>query len=109
MSSQDIIVNVAGGFRAMEPAADLGMALALASSVKNTPLPEGMAALGEVGLGGELRGVANVPRRLGELGQMGFERCLLPEAALQSAETPRGMQTAATGTLVGALGVALGA
>ena len=108
MSSQDIIVNVAGGFRAMEPAADLGMALALASSVKNTPLPEGMAALGEVGLGGELRGVANVPRRLGELGQMGFERCLLPEAALQSAETPRGMQTAGAGTLVGALGVALG-
>ncbi len=108
MSSQDIIVNVAGGFRAMEPAADLGMALALASSVKNTPLPEGMASLGEVGLGGELRGVANVPRRLGELGQMGFERCLLPEAALQSAETPRGMQTAGAGTLVGALGLALG-
>ena len=107
MSSQDIIVNVAGGFRAMEPAADLGMALALASSVKNAPLPEGMAALGEVGLGGELRSVANVPRRLGELSHMGFDKCLVPEAALKSVETPRGMKVATAGTLSEAMGLAL--
>ena len=107
LSSQDIIVNVAGGFRAMEPAADLGMALALVSSARNVPLAEGMAVLGEVGLGGELRSVSNVPRRLGELSHMGFEKCLVPESALQSVETPRGIKTAAAGTLVEGLGLAL--
>ncbi|CAI8056331.1 DNA repair protein RadA [Geodia barretti] len=107
LSSQDIIVNVAGGFRAMEPAADLGMALALVSSARNVPLAEGMAVLGEVGLGGELRSVSNVPRRLGELSHMGFEKCLVPESAMQSVETPRGIKTAAAGTLVEGLGLAL--
>ena len=107
LSSQDIIVNVAGGFRAMEPAADLGIALALASSVRNAPLADGMAVLGEVGLGGELRSVAGVARRLGELSHMGFDACLVPESALQSNDAPRGIRTAAAGTLAEALGLAL--
>ena len=107
LASQDIIVNVAGGFRAMEPAADLGIALALASSVRNTPLAEGMAVLGEVGLGGELRSVAGVPRRLGELSHMGFDSCLVPESALQSGDAPRDMKTAAAATLADALGLAI--
>ena len=107
LSSQDIIVNVAGGFRAMEPAADLGIALALASSVRNAPLAEGTAVMGEVGLGGELRSVAGVSRRLGELSHMGFDACLVPESALKSIDAPRGIRTAAAGTLAEALGMAM--
>ena len=83
------------------------MALALVSSARNVPLAEGMAVLGEVGLGGELRSVSNVPRRLGELSHMGFEKCLVPESALQSVETPRGIKTAAAGTLLEGLALAL--
>ena len=107
LSSQDIIVNVAGGFRAMEPAADLGIALALASSVRNAPLANGMAVLGEVGLGGELRSVAGVSRRLDELSHMGFDESLVPEAAISSEDAPRGMRVAVAGTLAEALGLAL--
>ncbi|MBF8267084.1 MAG: radA [Dehalococcoidia bacterium] len=105
--AQDIIVNVAGGFRAVEPAADLGIALALASSVQNAPLAEGMAAAGEIGLGGELRSVAHLPRRLGELSHMGFERCLVPQSAIPSLEVPRGLKALGAETLQQGLHLAL--
>jgi DNA repair protein RadA/Sms len=104
---QDIIVNVAGGFRAMEPGADLGIALALASSAQNTPLAEGMAAMGEIGLGGELRSIANLPRRLGELNHMGFEGCLVPQTAMQSLEVPGGLKVSGAETLRQGLFMAL--
>jgi DNA repair protein RadA/Sms len=106
LSSQDIIVNVAGGFRAMEPAVDLGIALALASSLRNVPLLEGMAALGEIGLGGELRSISQLPRRLAELQQMGFDRCLGPEPAFQALEVPPGMSTLGARTLAQGLSLA---
>ena len=106
LSAQDIIVNVAGGFRAMEPAADLGMALALTSSLRNTPLSDGMAALGEIGLGGELRSVSQFPRRLAELSHMGFDSCLGPESAIQALEVTPGMKTPGAETLVQGLALA---
>jgi DNA repair protein RadA/Sms len=99
LSGQDIIVNVAGGFRAMEPAVDLGIALALASSLRNVPLLEGTAALGEIGLGGELRNISQLPRRLAELQHMGFDRCLGPESAFQALEVPPEMRTLGSKTL----------
>ncbi|MBI2856165.1 MAG: DNA repair protein RadA [Chloroflexi bacterium] len=107
LGAQDIIVNVAGGFRATEPAADLGIALALASSVRNAPLAEGTAVVGEVGLGGELRGVGQIPRRMAELGQMGFKGCLVPLTALQSAEAPPGMEVTGAESLGEAVSLAL--
>lgn len=107
LSSQDIIVNVAGGFRATEPAADLAMALALASSVYNVPLLEGVAAVGEIGLGGELRGVSQLSRRLAELGHMGFTRCLVPGQALHSLPEQPGVQALGAETLSEGLGLAL--
>jgi DNA repair protein RadA/Sms len=107
LSSQDIIVNVAGGFRAMEPAVDLGIALALASSLRNIPLPDSMAALGEIGLGGELRNISQLPRRLAELKQMGFVSCLGPESAFQSLEAAPGMKTIEAKTLAEGLSFAL--
>ena len=106
LSSQDIIVNVAGGFRAMEPAVDLGMALALASSLRNIPLLDNMAALGEIGLGGELRSISQLPRRLAELKHMGFDSCVGPESALHALETTPGMRTLGARTLAEGLGIA---
>ena len=81
LAGQDIIVNIAGGFRVNEPAADLGIVLALASSLYNRPLEPDLAALGEVGLSGELRAVPQVERRLNEAARLGLTRCVLPETA----------------------------
>jgi DNA repair protein RadA/Sms len=81
ISGQDIIVNVAGGFRVSEPAADLGVALAMASSLYNQPLAPNVVAFGEVGLSGELRTVPQAERRLLEAARLGLSRCILPETA----------------------------
>lgn len=86
LSNQDIIVNVAGGLTIREPAADLGIALAIASSLRNLPLNPGLAMLGEVGLTGELRPVPQLQRRLNEASRLNFKRCLVPESA--SMESP---------------------
>ena len=99
LSGQDIIVNVAGGFKSTEPAVDLGIALALTSSLRNTPLPYGMAALGEIGLGGELRSISHLARRLTELRHMGFDTCLCPETAIQALESQPGIQIIPAKTL----------
>jgi DNA repair protein RadA/Sms len=106
LSGQDIIVNVAGGFRAIEPAVDLGMALALASSLRNTPLLDGMAAVGEIGLGGELRNISQQSRRLTELEHMGFDSCLGPESTFQALEVPPGMRILGAKTLAEGLNLA---
>ena len=81
LSNQDIIVNVVGGLRIREPAADLAVALAIASSFRNTPLTPATAAVGEVGLSGELRGVPQLERRLSEASRLGFNRCVLSQSA----------------------------
>jgi DNA repair protein RadA/Sms len=76
--SRDVYVNVAGGLRILEPAADLALALALASSRLDVPLPRDVAACGEVGLGGEVRRVGRIDVRLREAERLGFRRVLLP-------------------------------
>ncbi|MDJ0849744.1 MAG: DNA repair protein RadA [Myxococcota bacterium] len=78
---QDVYVNVTGGVRVGEPAADLAVALALASSRLDIPLPADVAACGEVGLGGEVRRVARLDLRLREAARLGFRRVLVPEGA----------------------------
>ena len=87
--SCDVYVNVTGGVRVAEPAADLGVALALASSRLDLPVPVDVAACGEVGLGGEIRRVGRIPLRLREAARLGFERVLLP-AAVASPGSGRG-------------------
>jgi DNA repair protein RadA/Sms len=82
LAGQDILANVAGGLRITEPALDLGLALAIASSHKDKPLPGDIVALGEIGLSGELRSVAHLERRLLEAERLGFKRCVLPESTL---------------------------
>ena len=81
LAGQDIIVNVAGGFRVNEPAADLGILLALASSLYNQPLDPQLVAVGEVGLSGELRTVPQVERRVTEAARLGLSLCILPATA----------------------------
>lgn len=76
--SRDVYVNVAGGVRIGETAADLGLALAIASSALDIPLPPGTAACGEIGLGGEVRRVARLDLRVRELGRLGFRQLLVP-------------------------------
>ncbi|MGE4652449.1 MAG: DNA repair protein RadA [Myxococcota bacterium] len=81
LASRDVYVNVVGGVRVSEPAADLALALALASSRLDIPLPDDVVACGEVGLGGEIRRVPRSDLRVAEALRLGFRRVLLPEAA----------------------------
>ncbi|HXZ29567.1 MAG TPA: DNA repair protein RadA [Dehalococcoidia bacterium] len=78
--NQDIIVNVTGGLRVNEPAVDLGIALAIASSFRDAKPISGLVALGEVGLNGELRGVSQAERRIAEATRLGFKSCLMPKS-----------------------------
>ena len=108
LSAQDIIVSVAGGFRVTEPASDLAVALALASSLYNRAVDSSLVAFGEVGLSGELRNVPQGQRRLQEAVRLGFSRCILPQATVEAADVPGGMEVIAVRTLREALGAALG-
>jgi DNA repair protein RadA/Sms len=76
--NQDIYVNVVGGLRITEPAADLAVATAIASSFRNQRVDSQLALVGEIGLGGELRTVSQLDRRLSEAAKLGFGRALYP-------------------------------
>jgi DNA repair protein RadA/Sms len=78
LGKHDVLVNVAGGMRVQEPAADLGLALAIASSFKERPLPDGTVVIGELGLAGEVRRVGRMERRLQEAARRGFTRAIVP-------------------------------
>ena len=79
LMSHDIFMNVAGGVKINEPAVDLGILAAVASSFLDRPLPTGTVVLGEVGLTGEVRAVNHIETRVAEVKKMGFTRCLLPQ------------------------------
>jgi len=78
--TQDIFVNLVGGMSIQEPAVDLPLAVALASSVKNMPVAEGTAVAGEVGLAGEVRAITGADARASEAARIGFQRFVLPKA-----------------------------
>jgi len=79
LGNQDIIANVTGGLKVAEPAADLGIALAIASSARDVAVDPQLVAVGEVGLSGELRAVSQLDRRVAEAARLGFKRCLVPK------------------------------
>ena len=106
LSNQDILVNVVGGLRVAEPAADAAIALAIASSLRNAPLRTGTVAIGEIGLNGELRPVSQLERRLAEAGSLGFDSCLLPRAGSEKARVAK-LRTIAAATVREAVGLAL--
>ncbi len=77
---QDVFVNVVGGMRIMEPAADLAVALAVLSSLRNKPIPEDLIVFGEIGLAGEIRPVQSGQERLKEAAKHGFKKAIIPKA-----------------------------
>lgn len=78
LSSFDAYINVAGGFKLIEPASDLSVVLAIASSFKNIPLDSSTVVFGEVGLTGEVRSVVQMEKRIVESHRLGFKRCIVP-------------------------------
>ena len=106
LANQDIIVNVTGGLKIAEPAADLGIALAIASSFRDVSADPQLVVVGEVGLSGELRTVPQLERRVAEAGRMGFERCLVPKAG-GKISAPKGIELITVSTLREAIGVGL--
>ncbi len=103
LAARDVHVAVAGGVRVSEPAVDLGLALALVSSEKGRPVADDVVAVGEVGLGGEVRQVAATSRRLAEAARLGFRRAILPWTAPRP---PPGITALRAGDLRSALDLA---
>jgi DNA repair protein RadA/Sms len=106
LGNQDIMVNVTGGLRVGEPAADLGMALAIASSFRDIEVKPQTAAVGEVGLSGELRKVSQLERRLNEAARLGFKRCIVPKAG-DRVTPPQDMEVIPVSSLREAMGAGL--
>ncbi len=108
LHDKDLFVNVIGGLQIDEPAADLAVAVAIASSVKDRPIHADMAFVGEIGLSGELRAVSQLEARLKEAAKLGFKRCLIPQSAgRRLAETPKGLAIIGCRTLAEAIENAL--
>jgi DNA repair protein RadA/Sms len=107
LSDQDIFVNVVGGLKINEPAADLAVATAIASSFKSTPVAADLAIVGEIGLSGELRAVGQLSKRLNEAAKLGFKRCLVPKSFRRQEITSDGIEVIGARSLQEALQVAL--
>jgi DNA repair protein RadA/Sms len=107
LSDQDVFVNVVGGLRVNEPAADLAVAVAIASSFRDVPVAADLAVVGEIGLSGELRTVSQLSRRLSEAAKLGFRRCLLPKGARRKKDTPSEIEVIGVRSVAEALEVAL--
>ncbi len=105
---QDVYVNVAGGLELGEPAADLALCAAVASSVKDVCVPADWAVMGEVGLAGEIRAISQAERRLAECGRLGFHTCVMPRSDARRVHVPEGMRVYGVETLAEALAVLLG-
>ncbi len=103
---EDVFVNVAGGMNIDEPAADLSVAAAVASSLRNRVVAPATAVFGEIGLAGEVRGITQAGLRVREAAQLGFERCVLPRANLDPNDrtlSDGGCELVAVGTVAEAL------
>lgn len=101
----DAYVNIAGGMRISDPAIDLGIACAIASSMKNIPISDGTMIIGEIGLAGEIRGAANIMQRVKEAAKMGFSRCVIPKSNYDKNMKELGIEIVCVASLVEALEV----
>ena len=107
LGNQDVMVNVAGGLRVGEPAADLGIALSIASCFRDAGVDPGLVAVGEVGLSGELRAVSQLDRRVKEAARLGFKRCLVPRVGARISPAPKDIELIPVNTLREAISVGL--
>lgn len=85
----DVFMNIVGGLRLDEPAADLSIALALYSSLTDKAIPDKVIAMGEIGLGGELRSISHITQRLSEIERLGFRKCIVPKSSLKGIDTSK--------------------
>ena len=92
LGSSDVYINVIGGLQLNEPAADLPVILAAASSYRDKIFDSNTAAIGEVGLTGEIRAVSNLSQRLSEVRRLGFTRCIIPKQGTGNLEAPEGLE-----------------
>jgi DNA repair protein RadA/Sms len=92
LSGEDVFINVAGGMEIDEPAADLGIVAAIASSHRNLQVPPEVAVFGEVGLTGEVRGVLQAQARAREAQTLGFKKLILPESNKKGLEKLLGIR-----------------
>ncbi len=102
-STDDVFVNVAGGMTLSEPAADLAVVAAVASSLRNRPIHGDAVVFGEVGLAGEVRAATQAALRVREAAQLGFKRCIVPDGNVAPADTPRGIDIVGVRTVGEAL------
>lgn len=107
LHEQDIFINVVGGLKVDEPASDLAMAAAMASSYYDKAAPPDLAFVGEVGLSGELRAVSQLPARLNEAAKIGFRRVLIPKLRRRLDDVPAGLKLLEARNLGEALALAL--
>ena len=105
---QDVFVNVIGGLQVEEPAADLAVAVSIASSVRDLPVPADTALIGEIGLSGELRAVGQMAARLKEAAKLGFRRAVVPKTARPGELFPTGIEIAQVRSVRDALDATLG-
>jgi len=99
MINQDIFLNITGGMMIEEPGADLGMIGSIASSFKDRVIDPGIVVFGEVGLGGEVRGISYPEARIKEASRLGFERCLLPKQNQDKMKPLKGIELIGIGTV----------
>lgn len=91
-SSHDVYLNVIGGMQIDEPASDLAIALALISSLTDTVIPDSLIAIGEIGLSGECRGIANIELRVKEAARLGFTKAIVPAHNSKAASSVKGIE-----------------
>ena len=103
----DAYINVIGGLRLDEPGADLPVVLAIASSYRDKAIDSDVAAIGEVGLTGEVRSVSNMNQRLSEVARLGFKTCIIPKGMAQKLDIPEGLKVYAVRNIREAIEVAL--
>lgn len=103
LSNYDVYVNVAGGLRIDETAIDLGLCAAIVTGKKDIQIPDDLVFIGEVGLGGELRGVSQLEKRLSEAAKLGFKTAIVPKQSMKNLIVPKGMEVIGVKTVYEAL------
>ncbi len=107
LSMFDAYINVIGGLRLDEPGADLPVVLAVASSYRDKEISNDLAAIGEVGLTGEIRAVSHMNQRLSEAARLGFKKCIIPRGGAEKLEIPQGLEVYRVKNLAEAIEMAL--
>jgi DNA repair protein RadA/Sms len=105
MYNRDVYINVAGGMNLSEPACDLALCVAVASSYKDVAIPGDWAVMGEVGLAGEVRAISRLDRRIAECERLGFTHILCPRDSVRRIKVPKGIEVHGIDTVAQALAV----